>query len=511
MDSSGATHVLRPASVDGIWRRPTPSGGRRNAPSPVSATQLQQAYFDQITVRKLPPATVATGKPNLWPDPGFESVLGQGGGVSTAGTVTIAPGVREGLHVLNLAAGATYARQVTGLVPAKRYLFSVWKDPGTGWVRELRPALAPDSGGNLTITLNQAATYDQAELVEDPGTAVESWIPENRLGRVDWFLTDHLGSTKLLVSQDGSSRYMGDDDPFGINLRSLGEKDSHRYTGQILDEDQGIYYYGARLYDSELGRFLSGDPKQEFASLYIYVGNLPTSNVDPDGEEVHLYSEALSANVIGGGTSLLSFMKGAVVTSLWTARHSWLEVTTPKGSWSIELGAPRDGYGRLFIEPIVAPIRRPRQLEGQVWRPKNSVEGDYTFENRIIEIHKLMYNEVFSLNDSDPIKPHYNPFGPNSNGYVRFLAEAAGGGITFPHLGNSFGMSCGEPQAIYFDKETLPYWQAYKAVLQKHLNTELTVPADPLKQGSPMIPTQAIGRTGAEELARIEGESNASK
>ena len=101
---------------------------------------------------------------------------------------------------------------------------------------------------------------------------------------MDWFLTDHLGSTKLLIDQNGQHRFTGDDDPFGINLRSFGDKDSHRYTGQILDEEQGVYYYGARYYLPEIGRFLSGDPAREFFSLYSYVGNHPVTSVDPTGE-----------------------------------------------------------------------------------------------------------------------------------------------------------------------------------------------------------------------------------
>jgi RHS repeat-associated protein len=120
--------------------------------------------------------------------------------------------------------------------------------------------------------------------VDGGGELPQSWIPENRLGRVDWFVTDHLGSTKLMIDQNGTHRFTGDDDSFGINLRSFGDKDSHRYTGQILDEEQGVYYYGARYYLPEIGRFLSGDPVKQFHNIYNYAGNVPTALVDPDGK-----------------------------------------------------------------------------------------------------------------------------------------------------------------------------------------------------------------------------------
>lgn len=84
-------------------------------------------------------------------------------------------------------------------------------------------------------------------------------------------------------------RYTGDDDPFGINLRSMGDTDSHRYTGLTLDEAQDQYYSGARYYFPNIGRFLSGDPNQEFDNLYDYVGNSPISMKDPDGKNARIY------------------------------------------------------------------------------------------------------------------------------------------------------------------------------------------------------------------------------
>ncbi len=34
---------------------------------------------------------------------------------------------------------------------------------------------------------------------------------------------------------------------------------SARYTGQVLDEDAGLYYYGARYYDPQLARVVQAD------------------------------------------------------------------------------------------------------------------------------------------------------------------------------------------------------------------------------------------------------------
>jgi len=39
---------------------------------------------------------------------------------------------------------------------------------------------------------------------------------------------------------------------------------SYKYTGKPLDRENGaeLYYYGARYYDADLGRFIAVDPAQ---------------------------------------------------------------------------------------------------------------------------------------------------------------------------------------------------------------------------------------------------------
>jgi RHS repeat-associated protein len=65
--------------------------------------------------------------------------------------------------------------------------------------------------------------------------------------------------------------------PFGQPIE-VGDRFS--FTGKELDSE--LYYYYARYYDSELGRFTSVDPVSS-EPAYQYVGNNPLNMVDPSG------------------------------------------------------------------------------------------------------------------------------------------------------------------------------------------------------------------------------------
>ena len=103
---------------------------------------------------------------------------------------------------------------------------------------------------------------------------------------VRYLLTDHLGSTRVVLDAEGNAVARYEYAPHGETTAAgtaAGEV-RYRYTGHPYDEEQGVYETPARGYDPTLGRFLSVDPQRETGSPYTYVTNNPVLYKDPNGK-----------------------------------------------------------------------------------------------------------------------------------------------------------------------------------------------------------------------------------
>lgn len=101
---------------------------------------------------------------------------------------------------------------------------------------------------------------------------------------------DHLTGTSVMSDSNGASLGSISYAAFG-SARSGSVPTDKLFTGQRLD-GTGLYYYGARYYDPEIGRFISPDSiVQSYANpqslnRYSYVLNNPLKYVDPSGHIV---------------------------------------------------------------------------------------------------------------------------------------------------------------------------------------------------------------------------------
>ena len=118
---------------------------------------------------------------------------------------------------------------------------------------------------------------------------------EDSTPKYHFYVQDHLGNNRLVVSQTGAVEQQAQYYPSGAIMTSISEGISQQpylYSGKELDRMHALdwYDFGARHYDAALLRWHSIDPlceKYYHISPYVFCANNFINAVDKDGREVH--------------------------------------------------------------------------------------------------------------------------------------------------------------------------------------------------------------------------------
>jgi RHS repeat-associated protein len=140
---------------------------------------------------------------------------------------------------------------------------------------------------------------------------------QNVSGGIKWLVTDHLGSTRMVIDETGSLAGIKRHDfaPFseklsaGVGIRSaaLGYGDDgirQKFDGYEKDSETELYFAQARYYSSIQGRFTSPDApfadqfegEPQSWNLYAFARNNPCANTDPTGRNTCYYTKDKDGN-----------------------------------------------------------------------------------------------------------------------------------------------------------------------------------------------------------------------
>lgn len=219
---------------------------------------------------------------------------------------------------------------------------------------------------------------------------------EHGTGRWFYYLKDHLESSDYVIASDGmpveqmlyrayGTEHRPEDlsqawaDHVVANIDALPrEKTRHRFTGQYLDDDTGLYYFGARYYDPHLGRFISPDPLYLSdpercvttpigCGLYAYASNNPMAFIDPTGLKATVagdeaYRRQVEENLQRIDPTARVDMETGEVSQSWL-HGLWLDI--------VDFFVPGSGYdtGRDLVSRLVedeqtATIQYARGIAG---------------------------------------------------------------------------------------------------------------------------------------------------
>ncbi|MBL1259190.1 MAG: RHS repeat-associated core domain-containing protein [Thiotrichaceae bacterium] len=293
------------------------------------------------------------------------------------------------------------------------------------------------------------ASYLRGVVVDEIINGFERDANGNWLNRT--FHHDQVNSVVALSDHNGVTAQKRAYTPFGLDLSSSGEStNSLAYTGREQDNESGLYYYRARYYDPEVGRFISEDPLGFEAGInfYSYVGNNPLRFNDPMGLDTQVsigYTQVvgstnhqfviLTDTVTGeqfatrGGPSAQGFSGSASNSGLSTSGGSLLASSGNGGSGGF-------GFGQ-----IVATSGTFDSTFGLDFENQHTTQYIGTFN---LDYSDAVSNAIEFTNVTNQNNIPYFPTGPNSNSYATTFVESLTGTRPTPAI-TSPGYSFGSP------------------------------------------------------------------
>ena len=143
-----------------------------------------------------------------------------------------------------------------------------------------------------------ARAYDELLAVLRP-TGTTTWASR-------FVHSDGLGSVRVLTDEAGNVTDTRGYEAFGVSNATTGSDSlAFGFAGEQYDSLAKLAYHRARWMDSRTGRFVGMDPKDATLQrpgmfhLFVYAGNSPISNFDPNGQEFSMASAGATVAIIG--------------------------------------------------------------------------------------------------------------------------------------------------------------------------------------------------------------------
>lgn len=139
---------------------------------------------------------------------------------------------------------------------------------------------SPSFRQSKNIYLGETRIATRLNLENEPSTGYE---------RVNtyYYHPDHLGSSNIVTDYEGEVYEHVEYTPYGEEWIEKGndqlKKIPYRFNAKELDEETGLYYYGARYLNPKTSRWISADPAMDGINWYAYANNNPIKYTDPAG------------------------------------------------------------------------------------------------------------------------------------------------------------------------------------------------------------------------------------
>ena len=280
----------------------------------------------------------------------FNNVYGQNGSFLTAGQQDYA----ERLNQIETQR-EDYYREL-GIAPGIPTMKGSYGDPentGVGYntiIKELGDHTVPAEWAQYVKHNTEADTAPGAPIQWDDPSDPESaqpgygFVADNSTEEETFYYhSDHLGSTSYITDKDGNITQYDAYLPYGellVDEHSSSEDLPYKFNGKELDEETGLYYYGARYMQPMASIWYGVDPlAEEYPNLsaYCYTLSNPIRFIDPDGNVVGV--DNVIGGIVGGLTEIGTQMIANVITDNDVTDIHWGQVGIAAGEGFVTSGA----------------------------------------------------------------------------------------------------------------------------------------------------------------------------
>ena len=173
--------------------------------------------------------------------------------------------------------------------------------------------------GGTTTTTDYCGNVIYENGVQKLLLTEEGYINLTGTQQYHYYLKDHQGNNRVAINQSGTVEETNHYYPFGGVFASTGNAQPYKYNGKEYDSKKGLnwYDYGARHYDTALGRFTTNDrfaEKYYSMSPYQYGANSPVVNIDVNGDSIRICTETQSFGhtwiSVGEGSNMTVYSYG---------------------------------------------------------------------------------------------------------------------------------------------------------------------------------------------------------
>ena len=154
-----------------------------------------------------------------------------------------------------------------------------------GWIQRPKRNAVPGTPPGPPVQWDKAEDPDDVQ----PGYG---YVPADTTHEdIFYYHTDHLGSTSYITDAKANVAQFDAYLPYGellVDEHSSSEEMPYKFNGKELDQETGLYYYGARYMNPRTSLWYGVDPHIEemaFSSSYTYCDDHPVNFVDIKGKK----------------------------------------------------------------------------------------------------------------------------------------------------------------------------------------------------------------------------------